>query len=251
MYNIYKERALYILNKEYENTIFILSKGEGSQMTFSQTVATIGNLPSNARPSDIILVKDIQKGLNYILNLLESNIMEFNKNNLFSINMLSARNSNYDNLGGFRKGNIKIAGAKHTGSNPFQLEYEFDKLKEWYLFYNDNNGLVEIELALKLFKHQFFGDGNKRTAQLMMNGLLVNKGYAPVVINFLEDKNSNELVEYYDNNNILPLFKTILKTQKETMLSYCYPNDEEEKIEKEYQRDLELIENKFSRASSF
>lgn len=214
MYKIDKKRALYILNKEYENTIFILAKGEGSKMTFSQTLATINNRNVDARPSDVMLVKDIQRGVNYVLNLLDADVMEFNKNNLFSINMLAARNSNFDNLGGFRKGNIKIGGAKHTGTNPFQIKFEFDNLKSWYEKEKQNNGLKYIELALKLFKYQFFGDGNKRTAQLMMNGLLVKNGYAPFVVDFLNEKIADELVEYYDNDNIIPLFKTMLEAQK-------------------------------------
>ncbi len=243
MYKIDKKRALYILNKEYENTIFILAKGEGSKMTFSQTLATINNRNVDARPSDVMLVKDIQRGVNYVLNLLDADVMEFNKNNLFSINMLAARNSNFDNLGGFRKGNIKIGGAKHTGTNPFQIEFEFDNLKSWYEKEEQNNGLKYIELALKLFKYQFFGDGNKRTAQLMMNGLLVKNGYAPFVVDFLNEKIADELVEYYDNDNIIPLFKTMLEAQKQTMLSYCYPNEENVKIEEEFKRDLKIIEN--------
>ncbi len=243
MYKIDKKRALYILNKEYENTIFILAKGEGSKMTFSQTLATINNRNVDARPSDVMLVKDIQRGVNYVLNLLDADVMEFNKNNLFSINMLAARNSNFDNLGGFRKGNIKIGGAKHTGTNPFQIEFEFDNLKSWYEKEKQNNGLKYIELALKLFKYQFFGDGNKRTAQLMMNGLLVKNGYAPFVVDFLNEKIADELVEYYDNDNIIPLFKTMLEAQKQTMLSYCYPNEENVKIEEEFKRDLKIIEN--------
>lgn len=243
MYKIDKKRALYILNKEYENTIFILAKGEGSKMTFSQTLATINNRNVDARPSDVMLVKDIQRGVNYVLNLLDADVMEFNKNNLFSINMLAARNSNFDNLGGFRKGTIKIGGAKHTGTNPFQIEFEFDNLKSWYEKEDQNNGLKYIELALKLFKYQFFGDGNKRTAQLMMNGLLVKNGYAPFVVDFLNEKIADELVEYYDNDNIIPLFKTMLEAQKQTMLSYCYPNEENVKIEEEFKRDLKIIEN--------
>lgn len=243
MYKIDKKRALYILNKEYENTIFILAKGEGSKMTFSQTLATINNRNVDARPSDVMLVKDIQRGVNYVLNLLDADVMEFNKNNLFSINMLAARNSNFDNLGGFRKGNIKIGGAKHTGTNPFQIEFEFDNLKSWYEKEKQNNGLKYIELALKLFKYQFFGDGNKRTAQLMMNGLLVKNGYAPFVVDFLNEKIADELVEYYDNDNIIPLFKTMLEAQKQTMLSYCYPNEENVKIEEEFKRNLKIIEN--------
>lgn len=241
MYKIDKKRAMFILNKEYDNTIFVLSKGEGSQMTFAETVATISNLKVKANARDIILVKSIQNGLDYLLDKLYYDNLYFDKDILCMINRYVAANENFDNIGGFRKGNIKIGGAKHRGTNPFQLEYEFDILKCWYKNEKENKGRKYIELALKLFKHQFFGDGNKRTAQLMMNGLLVKKGYAPFAINFYDENTSKELVDYYDNDNIIPLFKTMLKAQKETMLSYCIPG-EEKKIEEEYENDLEIIE---------
>ena len=56
MYKIDKEKALFILNKEYDNTIFVLAKGEGSQMTFAETVATISNLKVKANVRDLSLI---------------------------------------------------------------------------------------------------------------------------------------------------------------------------------------------------
>lgn len=97
-------------------------------------------------------------------------------------------------------------------------------------------------LCLRLTKSQYFGDGNKRTAQLMMNGLLVTNGYAPLILNFRDNITVDALIEYYDNNNILDILKIMLEKQKEMTLSYCM-GDEEVKIEEEYQKDLKFITN--------
>ena len=106
----------------------------------------------------------------------------------------------------------------------------------------DKNGISEMILCLRLTKSQYFGDGNKRTAQLMMNGLLVTNGYAPLILNFRDNITVDALIEYYDNNNILDILKIMLEKQKETTLSYCM-EDEEVKIEEEYQKDLKFITN--------
>lgn len=243
MYKIDKEKALFILNKEYDNTIFVLAKGEGSQMTFAETVATISNLKVKANVRDIMLVKSIQNGVDYLLDKLYYDDLYFNKDILCMINRYVAANENFDNIGGFRKGNIKISGSKHKGIKSSELDFNFYKSKEYY-FNIDKNGISEIILCLRLAKSQYFGDGNKRTAQLMMNGLLVTNGYAPLVLNFRDNTVVNALIEYYDNNNILDILKIMLEKQKETTLAYCMEN-EEIKIEDEYQKDLKFIENAF------
>lgn len=243
MYKIGKKRAMFILNKEYDNTIFVLSKGEGSQMTFSETVAAISNLKVKANARDIMLVKSIQNGLDYLLDKLYYDDLYFDKDILCMINRYTAANENFDNIGGFRKGNIMISGSKNKGIRNSELDFEFYNLKEQY-FNTDKNGISEIILCLILAKSQYFGDGNKRTAQLMMNGLLVTNGYAPLILNFRDNTIVNALIEYYDNNNILDILKIMLEKQKETTLAYCMEN-EEIKIKEEYQKDLKFIENEF------
>ena len=244
MYKLNKERAKYILNKEYDTTIFVLSKGEGSQMTFAETIATISNLKVKANARDIMLVKSIQNGLDYILDKLYYNDLYFDKDILCMINRYVAANENFDNIGGFRKGNIIIKGSKNKGIRSSELDFNFYKLKEEYFTINEN-GISEMVLCLRLAKSQYFGDGNKRTAQLMMNGLLVKNGYAPLILNFRDDTIVDALIEYYDNNNIIDILKIMLKQQKETTLSYCMEN-EEIKIEEEYQRDLKFVEKEFA-----
>lgn len=243
MYKIGKERAMFILNKEYDNTIFVLSKGEGSQMTFAETIATISNLKVTANARDIMLVKSIQNGLDYLLDKLYYDNLYFDKDTLCMINRYVAANENFDNIGGFRKGNIKISGSKNKGIKSSELDFNFYKLKEYY-FNTDKNGISEMILCLRLAKSQYFGDGNKRTAQLMMNGLLVTNGYVPLVLNFRDNTVVDALIKYYDNDDILDILKIMLEKQKETTLAYCMEN-EEIKIKEEYQKDLKFIENEF------
>lgn len=243
MYKIDKEKAMFILNKEYDNTIFVLSKGEGSQMTFAETVATISNLKVKANARDIMLVKSIQNGLDYLLDKLYYDNLYFDKDTLCMINRYVAANENFDNIGGFRKGNIKISGSKNKGIKSSELDFNFYKLKEYY-FNTDKNGISEMILCLRLAKSQYFGDGNKRTAQLMMNGLLVTNGYVPLVLNFRDNTVVDALIKYYDNDDILDILKIMLEKQKETTLAYCMEN-EEIKIKEEYQKDLKFIENEF------
>lgn len=191
--------------------IFELAKGEGSTMTFAQTVATIHNQIVTAKPREISLVRNLKRGLDYVLDLLETEQMQFSKYHLCAINNLVGFDDNHDNLGDFRKGTIRIAG-KHQGVNPLNALGEFEKLVEKFNSEEKSNENI-INLALILCKQQFFGDGNKRTAQLMMNGLLVKYDFTPFVLNFNEEENINALIAYYDEENIEPLRKICLQQQ--------------------------------------
>ncbi|MDG6896483.1 hypothetical protein A6A19_00285 [Actinobacillus delphinicola] len=213
------QKSIFILKKEYANIIFELAKGEGSTMTFSQTLATIHNQPVLAKPREITLVINLKKGLDYILDLLDEDRMKFSKYNLCAINNLVSSDDNQDNLGDFRKGTIRIAGSKHTGVNPLIAQDAFDMLEKSFNEGPKTNEAI-IKLALNLFKHQFFGDGNKRTAQLMMNGLLVKYNFVPFVLNFNEQKNIDALLTYYEMDEAKPLYDICLKSQNEIKNAY-------------------------------
>ena len=229
MYKISKNRALNILGLEYENFIHKLAEGEGSTMTFAQTSATINNLPvNNVRPKDVLVVKCIQNGVDYVMDLLRKDDLFFDKQTLKMINRYVASNDNFDNIGDFRIWPIKIAGAKHRGSNPNEFDDIFFNISEKY---NSDEKYDEINLFMDLAKTQFFGNGNKRAGQLMMNGLLVSKGYCPFVINFKEPKFSEALVKWYDDNDKKTINNMMSKKQVEILKDYL-TDEELKKFEK-------------------
>lgn len=52
-------------------------------------------------------------------------------------------------------------------------------------------------------RNQYFYDGNKRTARLMMNGFLLKNGYPMLNIKAKNKLEFNKMmIEYYDNNDI-------------------------------------------------
>ncbi len=74
-----------------------------------------------------------------------------------------------------------------------ELNFHFVQIQEKYLE-NKNKDMAIINLFLVLCKAQFYGDGNKRTAQIMMIGLLIKEGYSPFTINFKDEKHSKTLI---------------------------------------------------------
>ena len=201
MYKIGLYNALFILNYMFEELIYDISLTEGNQMALLETAHTLsGKAPKNARIKDVILVTNLKKGFDYILNKIKENNFYFDKDTFCTVNRLVASNDNFDNLGGFRRYNIKITGAKHTDIEVENLDISFFETINKY--HDDKReGIKIIDLFLNLCKNQYFGDGNKRTAQLIMCGLLILKGYAPFSINFKDIEYSKDLVNFYDDEN--------------------------------------------------
>lgn len=216
MYKIGLNNALFILNYMFEELIYDISLTEGNQMTLLETAHTLsGKVPKNARIKDVILVTNLKKGFDYILNKIKENNFYFDKDTFCTVNRLVASNDNFDNLGGFRRYNIKITGAKHTGIEVSNLDISFFETINKY--HDDKReGIKIIDLFLNLCKNQYFGDGNKRTAQLIMCGLLILNGYAPFSINFKDIEYSKDLVNFYDDENKKDtILQKLLNKQKE------------------------------------
>lgn len=201
MKKIGKERAITIANKIYDELIYNASLSEGNQMTLLETASTIsGIVPKGARTKDVILVENLKNGLDYILESIKDDSFYFDKDTFCRINRLVASQDNFDNLGGFRQYGIKIAGSKHRGTEPSELEFDFYNTLNKY-HNSKQDGVEIINLFLDLCKSQYFGDGNKRTAQVLMCGLLIKEGYTPFTVNFKDIEYSQPLVDFYDDEN--------------------------------------------------
>ena len=229
MINIGKQRALGIANREYEDLIYQISLSEDNKMTLLETASTLsGTIPPNVRTKDVLLVENLKNAYNYVINKILNDDFYFDKDTLNMINRLAANQDNFDNLGDFRKGNIRVLGTQnYTPLDSGELNFHFVQLQDKYLE-NENKDMAIINLFLDLCKAQFYGDGNKRTAQIMMIGLLIKEGYSPFTINFRDPKYSKPLISFYDNEkNRDKLINLLLKRQEEVL--YHYLNNEERK----------------------
>ena len=229
MYKIGFNRAMTVANKIFDELIYNASLSEGNQMTFLETASTISGIaPKGVRTKDIILVENLKNGLDYVLEKIKDNDFFLDKDIFCHLNRLVANQDNWDKLGGFREYGIKIAGSKHTGTNPSDLDYDFFKTINKY-FNSNEEGVRTIELFLDLCKSQYFGDGNKRTAQILMCGILIKEGYAPFTVNFKNVELAQALVDFYDDeNNKEIILNKLIDRQNETTKHFLKEDELEE-----------------------
>lgn len=153
------------------------------------------------------------------------NKQDLNESILKNIHYLVLKNIDDKNAGTYRSINVGISGSHHTPTHFLQVP---DVMKELFNWYEDNkNRLHPVELAaLFHFKFVFihpFADGNGRTARLLLNLILMQNGYPPIIIK----ADPQDRLEYYTalekasvDNNTEPFIQLISKCTEQSLKRY-------------------------------
>jgi Fic family protein len=114
-----------------------------------------------------------------------------------------------------RRGRVGISG---TNYRPLDNEYQIrEGLEEMCKLINDKKSVFERALLiLVLISYiQPFADGNKRTARIASNALLIEKGYCPISFRTVDSVDYKKaMLIFYEQNNI-SAFKEIFINQFE------------------------------------
>lgn len=135
-----------------------------------------------------------QEAIDLIREIAQDNV-EFNEKTLLNIHSLILQSIDRLNAGIYRTERVRIVGSRHICPNPIKVPELMD---EYFRFFEDNkNSMHPVELATNMHEklvtiHPFI-DGNGRTARLVMNLILLQRGY-PITI--IASENINR-AEYY------------------------------------------------------
>jgi Fic family protein len=137
--------------------------------------------------------------------------------------------------GEFRTGQVSISGTGYLPPKASQLNQLWDELEQEINTKLAANQSVTIEiyrtsvlLFAKMARTQFFFDGNKRTARMMMSGILLAHGLPMINVPAKRKLEFNQtMLKYYDHGEFETLFD---------FMSSCIP----EYIKEEYSLRLSL-----------
>lgn len=160
---------------------------EGNRLTLKETFLVIneGITIKGKSLKDHLEAKDHFDAINFLYDFIEKDSRQ-TVSELFirSIQQLIVKKTDMEWAGKYRDGNVIITGSDHTPPDATTVSGLMNDLIKWV---NGNkNKLHPIELAALLhhkivFIHPFF-DGNGRTARLVMNLILMQKGFPLVMI---------------------------------------------------------------------
>lgn len=155
---------------------------EGNPYTLPEVQTTLSGITVGGHKiSDQTQVLNIAAGWSEIIRQVATNKFILSKENFIHINTLIAKDEALS-VGAFRDGQVDISGSDYRPPRAGEeREKAFQSLLQHYQQTTDIT-LQAFCVFLDVARSQFFYDGNKRTGQLMMNGILLSAGYAPTVI---------------------------------------------------------------------
>lgn len=153
---------------------------EGNTLTLQETDLVIneGLTIAGKNMREHLEAINHHEALDYIKHQANSNT-PFNERELLSIHNLVLRGIDPENAGRYRRVQVMIKGSKHVPPQPYMVAKAMEDFFIWYE--SEKHLLHPIVLAAlvheKVVSIHPFIDGNGRTCRLLMNLMLLRKGY--------------------------------------------------------------------------
>lgn len=207
-----KEKSLFIFQKMKAELIHNMVVAEGSALTAIQTKTLIEDkvTPSGANIDDVEQAMRLSRAFDEISKQIENDNFEITKDNFIKINSIVAVNEALK-VGDFRDSQVYISNCEYTPPKSSELDNKFSSMIESF----NRKTQVEVkasDLFLDSARNQYFFDGNKRTAQLMMNGYLISQGKSPRSIpkETIEEYNE-KMTRFYETNDKTEMYDFLEK----------------------------------------
>lgn len=141
-----------------------------------------------------------------------------------SLHRLFYRGIDEANAGTWRNNSVIVTGTAHVFPTPGEVEQLMQEFCQWISLERSKMHPVKFAamLHLKLVTVHPFADGNGRTARLLMNLALIQKGYQLAIIPPICRAEYNDFIRVYQNKGSAEPFcnfiaERVYETQKEIM----------------------------------
>lgn len=187
-FNLSQKQNRFLVKKNFVNMVYSNSKFEGVNTTLPQTQTIIDGMSVCGVPmADIQVIVNLKKGLEFVLAHDEPFTIEVSK----KINSIVAADDALE-PGEIRNGNVQIGGIAYEPPvpQPAEVSRQFDSMMHAQL--SDTEKALRI--MYDIMRQQLFWDGNKRTATLSANYILINAGAGILNISEQQLEKFNDLL---------------------------------------------------------
>ncbi len=197
---------------------------EGNSLTLRETWLVLHEgMTIKGKPlKDHLEAKDHQEALDFLYELISEKRCTISEQLIRQFHQLVVRETEKEWAGRYRNGAVIIGGAKHMPPDALDVPRRMTNLIQW-LKKNDGK-LHTVELAAVLHHtlaaiHPFF-DGNGRTARLLMNVVLMRKGFPLAIILKHDRKKYYDVLEKADDGDSVPLVLFLAQAVERTLDLY-------------------------------
>lgn len=190
-YQLTQEESIFLVKKTLVENIYNQAKMENINITFPDTQTILeGVSVSGLAIDDIQKVLNLRNAWKFVLDDVQA---DFNLNYVKKIHQIVAYGEVPANmLGTIRTGDVSIGGSFYTPKIPDSIAIQ-SMIED-----NFSNEKSKTEQALDYFlsacRGQFFWDGNKRTASICMNKVMIEAGVGVMTIPDKQLRRFNKLM---------------------------------------------------------
>ena len=195
-YSLTKEQNISLAKRDLIDNIYKSAKLEGIAVTFPQTEAIFnGANVASLKVDDIIIINNLKHAWQFLLSTMDYPKVDFPY--IYEMNK-QVGSGLYMNAGLLRKEDVRIGGTSWKPSVPERP----DVLDEIRAIEEVGNATERaIELMIYIMRRQLFFDGNKRTATLCANRILIENGAGLLNIRVEDiEKFKEKLLKFYETN---------------------------------------------------
>lgn len=185
---------------------------EGNTLTRKETEMAIEErITSGAKPiNDYLEAINHAKAFEFI-QTSAAKAVKIDENYILQIHKIILSGIDDANAGFYRSVRVRISGSQTILPNPLKVPDLMKEFSAWLLQKEDDMLLKAIEAHYRLVTIHPFIDGNGRTARLLLNSMLLESGYAPIIIRPIDRKRYLSALETYQTReNSEPYYKFML-----------------------------------------
>ena len=214
-----KKLNLFLAKKDKVDYIYNTSALEGNTMTYPEVETLLDGITVGGHKlSDEHMILNQNNSVQLLFDLLENNKFDLTKQTLCLLHKKVAYQEALK-WGKFRDANVRIGGTNFLPPDFKLLDSIYIKNLE---FLNEIKHPIVKAIVYSLFnaKNQFFYDGNKRTARLMMNGILLDNGYPMLNIKAKDKLEFNtQMIKYYDSDNLMNVVNYLVEYYRKQQIN--------------------------------
>ncbi len=138
-------------------------------------------------------------------------------------------------------------------ATPEETPAKMDDLMQWYTQQSSDEAynpvLLAAEFHYKFIRIHPFDDGNGRTARLLMNFILMQRGYAPAIIKSTDKEQYLSALMQADSGNLGPFVEYIAENVVKVLdLMIRAANGESIEEQNDYEKEVLLLQQQLSQA---
>lgn len=202
---------------------------EGNRLTLQETMLVLkeGVTISEKSIQDTMEVKNLGVAFDFFYELAQQAI-PISENYIKQIHQLVVGNDPYLHAGNYRNVGVVITGSEHTPPEPFEVPFKMQELIDWLSenFDRENPIVLAAVAHHEMAKIHPFADGNGRTARLLLNLILLKKGYPICSIKRTERPRYYEAMSEADNGNYHQIIEMVAEGSAELFGVYVRIREE-------------------------